>query len=141
MDAPYVNVCTLRRDWRLRTTSCHWGKRYGGVADDVLPLRERMASIGAQVPWGSLLSGLASRLAGSMATIGESVAIWAIKRTYQPSTLKRYGVTRRPHPARRVSDGWLMDRKRQCGFLSRMADRHGRKVLARRRAKGRWVLC
>ncbi|ODQ61705.1 hypothetical protein WICANDRAFT_19156, partial [Wickerhamomyces anomalus NRRL Y-366-8] len=39
--------------------------------------------------------------------------------TFQPNTLKR---------------------KRRVGFLARMRDRNGRKVVARRRAKGRWYL-
>ena len=39
--------------------------------------------------------------------------------TYQPSMLKR---------------------KRRCGFLARLRTRTGRKILARRREKGRWYL-
>ncbi|EGW31930.1 uncharacterized protein SPAPADRAFT_139312 [Spathaspora passalidarum NRRL Y-27907] len=39
--------------------------------------------------------------------------------TYQPSTLRR---------------------KRKFGFLARLRDRNGKKVLAKRKSKGRWLL-
>lgn len=61
-------------------------------------------------------------------TIGESSTsseemsngILFVKRTFQPSLLRR---------------------KRKHGFLARVATRHGRKILAARRAKGRTSLC
>lgn len=46
----------------------------------------------------------------------DGAPIQAIKRTFQPSTVRR---------------------KRKFGFLARLADKDGRKVLQRRRAKGR----
>ncbi len=44
---------------------------------------------------------------------------WSRGNTYQPSTLKR---------------------KRKFGFLARMRSRTGRKIVARRKHKGRWFL-
>lgn len=46
--------------------------------------------------------------------------IWFVKRTFQPSLIRR---------------------KRKHGFLARAADRNGRKILVRRRAKQRTRLC
>jgi large subunit ribosomal protein L34 len=44
------------------------------------------------------------------------LAIWLIKRTFQPSLLRK---------------------KRKCGYLKRSKSVGGRKILKRRRAKGR----
>ncbi|KAJ1448646.1 ribosomal protein L34-domain-containing protein [Pelagophyceae sp. CCMP2097] len=51
--------------------------------------------------------------------IANDGALWAIKRTFQPSIIRR---------------------KRKHGFSVRMKDRNGRNIIARRRAKGRWGL-
>ena len=47
-------------------------------------------------------------------------ALWSIKRTFQPSLIRR---------------------KRKHGFLSRVRTRHGRIILARRRRAGKTRLC
>lgn len=49
-----------------------------------------------------------------------NISILFIKRTWQPKLIKR---------------------KRKHGFLARMGDRHGRKILIRRKLKGRRRLC
>lgn len=48
------------------------------------------------------------------------LAIWYIKRTFQPSLVKR---------------------KRKWGFMVRNRTKKGKKILNRRRRKGRWRLC
>ncbi len=67
------------------------------------------SSSAALIP--SSISSIASSILSEL-----SAAIWLLKRTFQPSLLRR---------------------KRKHGFLSRLHDRNGRKTLNRRLEKGR----
>ncbi|MDR1467563.1 MAG: 50S ribosomal protein L34 [Oscillospiraceae bacterium] len=42
---------------------------------------------------------------------------------------------------RRTFQPKKLHRRKEHGFMKRMSDRHGRKILSRRRAKGRKQLC
>ncbi|GBL49504.1 hypothetical protein CJI97_001298 [Candidozyma auris] len=74
------------------------------------PTSFKTASVNTSIPQPSILSTLSNLIQRRFKSRGN---------TYQPSTLKR---------------------KRNFGFLARLRTRGGRKILERRRAKGRWYL-
>lgn len=65
-----------------------------------------------------LVSGF-SRISNNIGLLMD-LSIWLIKRTWQPSIVKR---------------------KRKHGFLARLRNRHGRKIIKRRKQKGRTRIC